>query len=122
MKKRTSYLALGLVSTLFAGIISSSYRVSESVATSIAWEQGQADAVLLKSGDKTIGLSHWSDQILEERNGQPFFEPGEVSYVFSCYPELLPEEVRERHVFPKASGVQFQGRVGRLLILSKGVI
>lgn len=126
MRKKISRFSFGFLLVVLVGILSSSYRVfllnEDSLGAFDMWEQGEQDAVLLLSGDKTIGLSHWSKELVEERNGQFFFEPSEVTLVFSCYPELLPEEVREKHVFSDSSGVQFAGVFGRVLILSKGVL
>lgn len=88
---------------------------------SMKWENDQEIAVKLETvNGNTIGLSHWSPE-LADTNIPFFFEPSEVDAVFTCYPEFLPEEIRQKHLFPNSSGVNFQGRVGQIVIFSQGV-
>lgn len=93
----------------------------ESVEEAQKWENDQEIAVKLKTlnGD-TIGLSHWSPELAATRIPF-FFEPSEVDYVFSCFPELLPSEIRQKHLFPESKGVNYQGRIGQVVIFTQGV-
>jgi hypothetical protein len=89
----------------------------DSVKESISWEQGEEIAVKLETvRGKTIGLAHWSPE-LNSTEIPFFFEPTDVDYVFSCYAELLDSEIQAKHIFPKATGINYQGRVGQVLIL-----
>lgn len=110
---------------IFLQICIRNYKIviinTNSVEESVKWESDQEIAVKLETvNGNIIGLSHWSPE-LASTNIPFFFEPYEVDYVFSCYPELLPEEIKQKHLFPNSSGVNFQGRVGQVVIFSQGV-
>lgn len=112
------------LSVIFASLVSN-YRVfvitQDSIAESIKWEQDQEIAVKLETiRGKTIGLSHWSPELAT--NLQFFFEPVEVDYIFSCFPEHLPEEAQDLHIFPHSNGINYQGRVGQVVIFSQGIL
>jgi hypothetical protein len=125
-RKFAALLSLTLLLPTFAWLVKDNYKLAiitkESVDSYDLWQYDQAIAVSLETTDnQVIGLSHWSPS-LAATNLPFFFEPHEVTKVFSCYPELLDSGIQEKHLFGTESGVMFTGRVGQLVVFSSGVL
>lgn len=125
-RKFAALLSLAVLTPIFAYIIKDSYKIAiitkDSIAEYDLWQTDQAIAVKLETTDnQVIGLSHWSPS-LAETNLPFFFEPTQVDGVFSCYPELLDAEIRDKHLFGDKSGPMFVGRVGQVIVFTSGVL
>lgn len=124
-RKIAAPLILILALPTLIKIVGDNYKLAiidkSSVEQYDLWQNDQEIAVVLETVDnKTLGLSHWNSQL--SAVVPFFFEPTSVDLVFSCYPDLLDSEIQEKHLFGDGRGVMFTGRVGQVVVFSKGVL